>query len=170
VTITGALMIPIEPGWRELTARAFVVYLPLDALTYLAILALGAASDVERQRRAAVQREQALRADVLDARLAALRARLNPHFLFNALNSVAVLARAGKTEETGGVIEGLTALLRYVLDDRRSALVRLDLIRELRADSEYTHSALLSTGERVPVSRDRRKGLEKALLTFDGQC
>jgi two-component system LytT family response regulator len=45
----------------------------------------------------------------------------------------------------------------------RSALVRLDLIRELRADSEYTHSALLSTGERVPVSRDRRTGLEKAL-------
>jgi hypothetical protein len=122
VTITNALMIPIEPGWWELTARAFVVYLPLDALTYLAILVLGAASDVERQRRGAVQREQALRIEVLDARLSALRARLNPHFLFNALNSVAVLARAGKTEETGGVIEGLTALLRYVLDDRRSTV------------------------------------------------
>jgi two-component system LytT family response regulator len=45
----------------------------------------------------------------------------------------------------------------------RSALVRLDLIRELRADSPYTYSALLSTGARVPVSRERVKQLEARL-------
>lgn len=45
----------------------------------------------------------------------------------------------------------------------RSALVRLDLIRELRADSPYSYSALLTTGARVPVSRERVKGVEAAL-------
>ncbi|MDB4874816.1 MAG: response regulator receiver [Gemmatimonadetes bacterium] len=45
----------------------------------------------------------------------------------------------------------------------RSALVRLDLIRELRADSPYAYSALLSTGARVPVSRERVKQLEARL-------
>jgi two-component system LytT family response regulator len=45
----------------------------------------------------------------------------------------------------------------------RSALVRLDLIRELRADSPYSYSALLTTGARVPVSRERVKGVESAL-------
>jgi two-component system LytT family response regulator len=45
----------------------------------------------------------------------------------------------------------------------RSALVRLDLIREVQAESPYTHSALLSTGQRVPVSRERLKGLQDAL-------
>jgi two-component system, LytTR family, response regulator len=42
----------------------------------------------------------------------------------------------------------------------RSALVRVDLIREVRAESAYTYSALLSTGARVPVSRERLKSLE----------
>lgn len=45
----------------------------------------------------------------------------------------------------------------------RSALVRLDLIRELRAESAYSYSAVLATGERVPVSRERLKGVEAAL-------
>ena len=45
----------------------------------------------------------------------------------------------------------------------RSALVRLELIRELRAESTYSYSALLSTGARVPVSRERLRGLEETL-------
>lgn len=45
----------------------------------------------------------------------------------------------------------------------RSALVRVDLIRELRAESAYSYSALLSSGARVPVSRERFKGLEARL-------
>jgi two-component system LytT family response regulator len=45
----------------------------------------------------------------------------------------------------------------------RSALVRLDLIREVRAESPYSYSALLATGARVPVSRERFKGLEARL-------
>ena len=45
----------------------------------------------------------------------------------------------------------------------RSALVRIDLIRELRAESPYSYSALLATGARVPVSRERLRGLEETL-------
>jgi two-component system LytT family response regulator len=45
----------------------------------------------------------------------------------------------------------------------RSALVRIDLIRELRAESPYSYSALLATGVRVPVSRERLRGLEETL-------
>jgi len=45
----------------------------------------------------------------------------------------------------------------------RSALVRLDPIRELRADSPYSYSAVLITGARVSVSRERFKGVEAAL-------
>ena len=45
----------------------------------------------------------------------------------------------------------------------RSALVRLDLIREIRAESAYSHSAVLATGARVPVSRERLRGLQNAL-------
>jgi two-component system LytT family sensor kinase len=122
IGISALLSIPIPFGWSETTLIAFKIFLPLDALAYLTILALGFASDVERLRRQARQRETALAAESLEARLAALRARLNPHFLFNALNSVTVLARTGKTEETNRLVEGLTSLLRYVLDERRQTV------------------------------------------------
>jgi two-component system LytT family sensor kinase len=113
------LFIPIVPGWTALTRAAFAVYLPLDALAYVAILSLAYASDTARHRRAEAQTAAALRAESVNSRLAALRSRLNPHFLFNALNSVSVLAAAGKGRETGELVQGLTALLRYVLDERR---------------------------------------------------
>ena len=100
VALSGLLFIPLTPNWHTLALTAFTIYLPLDLLAYVTILTLGFASDVERQRRDSAQREAAMQAESLNSRLAALRARLNPHFLFNALNSVHVLARAGKPEET----------------------------------------------------------------------
>jgi two-component system, LytTR family, response regulator len=45
----------------------------------------------------------------------------------------------------------------------RSALVRVDLIRELRMESPYSYAALLANGERVPVSRERYKALAARL-------
>src|SRR5581483_1773283 len=75
VVSSGALFVPIEPSWSELTRVAFIDYLPLDLLVYVAIVTLGFASDVARQQRAAAQRESALRAESLDSRLSALRAR-----------------------------------------------------------------------------------------------
>jgi two-component system LytT family response regulator len=45
----------------------------------------------------------------------------------------------------------------------RSALVRIDLIRQITAESAYSHTAVLAGGERVPVSRERLRGLQSVL-------
>jgi two-component system LytT family response regulator len=45
----------------------------------------------------------------------------------------------------------------------RSALVRIDLIREIHPDSPYAYSATLASGARVPVSRERLKRLQEIL-------
>jgi LytS/YehU family sensor histidine kinase len=125
------------------------VFLPLDLLAYLTILALGFASDVERHRRLAAQRATALEAESLENRLAALRARLNPHFLFNALNSVTVLARSGKSNDAANVVDGVTSLLRYVLDDRRAAV---PLREELEFTRQYLAVQQVRFGERLRSS------------------
>ena len=64
------------------------------------------------ERRAA-QAAQA-RAELTDARMAALQARMQPHFLFNALNTIAELVRTdpGAAEAT---VEDLSAILRASL-------------------------------------------------------
>ena len=45
----------------------------------------------------------------------------------------------------------------------RSAIVRLDRVREVRTISRYEHAVVLTTGVRVRLSRDRRAKLESAL-------
>ena len=49
-----------------------------------------------------------------EARLAALRAQINPHFLFNAFNSIAALVRT-RPGEAEAVVEDLSDLFRYAL-------------------------------------------------------
>jgi two-component system, LytTR family, sensor kinase len=135
-TATAVLLIPVHPSWPDMARAAFESYLPLDAAAYLAILPIGYASDVERHRRAAAEREAALRTEAAENRLGALRSQLNPHFLFNALNSVDVLARSGRGEETSRLVGGITNLLRYVLDERRPVVPlseELDFVREYLA-------------------------------------
>lgn len=136
VVSIGLLLLAPRAGsiqWGGLVSTAFATYLPLDLLAYLAIVTLGFASDVESNRRRGLAREAALRTEASEIRLDALRARLDPHFLFNALSGVRVLAASGKIERSNEMLGGLTKLLRYVLDDRRpivSLEEELDFARE----------------------------------------
>ena len=130
-------------------------YAPFDALTYVAILGLAHLSDRARQAREARRRAATLQATAVAARLAALKARLDPHFLYNALNAAVTLARRGRGDETSHVLEELTALLRYVLDDTRPwtllheelAFVRRYLeIVQLRFGSRFTYTIDVDAG------------------------
>ncbi len=149
--VTAALFIPIVPGWRVLDQTAFVTYLPLDMLAYLAILTLGFASDAERRRRAASDREALLRTESLASRLGALRARLNPHFLFNALNGVQTLTRAGKTEDATHMLDGVSSLLRYVLDERPG---QVPLHDELQFAEQYLQVQQVRFGAKLRFTID----------------
>ena len=52
----------------------------------------------------------------LHAELAYLKTQINPHFLFNTLNSIYAMA-LGKSEQTATAILRLAAMMRYVLSD-----------------------------------------------------
>jgi two-component system LytT family sensor kinase len=93
-------------------------------LVYCAVLAAGYAReyflrDQERHREAI-----ALHAQLAEARLDALRAQINPHFLFNTLNAIAALVE----RDPAGVrrmIARLGELLRHTIDSRGAATVPL---------------------------------------------
>ncbi len=72
-------------------------------------------------RHAAEQTEAAARAQAqaVEAQLAALQSQMNPHFLFNALNTVAALVRTnGRAAEA--TVEHLADVLRRTLDRSRA--------------------------------------------------
>lgn len=97
--------------FQRLLGTAFILDLPLYALiVFVAEFVRVASGARERERRALT-----LETQLADARLRALRAQIQPHFLFNALNTVSVLmeedvARAQR------VLVKLSGLLRKAID------------------------------------------------------
>ena len=70
------------------------------------------------------QRAQ-LEAQASKAQLAMLRYQLNPHFLFNTLNSISTLVLLKQTERANAMLARLSSFLRYTLSDEPTALVPL---------------------------------------------
>lgn len=109
-------------------------------------LAVYDVEDVERMRAVAAQlavaverirlldRERALVRQTADAEMAALRAQINPHFLFNALNTVAALIR-DRPDEAEETVENLAALFRDVLN--ASGQAEVSLRDEIRLVTRY---------------------------------
>ena len=86
-----------------------------------------------------------------DAELRALRAQLNPHFLFNALNTIAYLMRAAPARAQDTLYR-LTDLLRAVL--RRSEGVCVTLGQELEIVEAYLAIEQARFGERLTFRID----------------
>lgn len=72
-----------------------------------------------------VEREKALVRQSAEAELVALRAQINPHFLFNALNTIVALIeeRPSEAEQT---VEHLAALFRHILQTSSRPFVTLE--------------------------------------------
>src|SRR5215467_2010381 len=81
-----------------------------------------------------------------EAQLASLEALVDPHFLFNTLNSIAALVR-DRPADAERVIEQLSSLLRSSLDRRASSLVTLD--EELILVRSYLEIERIRFGERL---------------------
>jgi len=59
------------------------------------------------------------------AQLAMLRYQLNPHFLFNTLNSISTLVLLKQTERANAMLSRLASFLRYTLVNEQAAQVTL---------------------------------------------
>ncbi len=82
------------PGLHQLPMRiapAMPILAGLGILLYLAVLTLHYLLAAVGRSREAERTEQELRVLAREAELKALRAQLNPHFLFNSLNSISAL-------------------------------------------------------------------------------
>ena len=101
--------------------------------------------------RAFYQRLRKSEAAVHEARLQALRAQVSPHFLFNALNSIAALVYT-HPREAQDVVVNLAELFRYTLEASQSDHVTL--ADELRAARQYLSIEQARFGERLTVEFD----------------
>ncbi len=97
---------------------------------------------------------------VAEAQLASLESRVDPHFFFNTLNTIAALVR-DKPAEAERVIEQLASLMRSSLD-RRATLVPLG--DELALVKSYLDIERVRFGDRLRFSIDTESGGERGLV------
>lgn len=108
-----------------------------------------------RERELAASR---LQGQLAHAQLQALRMQLNPHFLFNALNSISMLVRGGRNDEAVRMLAGLGDLLRGVLEENRPNEVplrdELDFLRRYLAIEQIRAGRLEVRMEVAPELMD----------------
>jgi signal transduction histidine kinase len=95
--------------------RWFLTTLPFGFAVYFGVVAAEHASRYLLESRRNETRAALLAAQLAEARLGALRMQLNPHFLFNGLNTILVMVRDGDCAAAADSIERLASVLRRVL-------------------------------------------------------
>lgn len=133
-----------------------------DLIIYGSILAVIFGLDYAKRFRDRDLIASQLEAQLAQARFSAVQMQLQPHFLFNALNSVAMLVRAERSRDALDVIVGFSELLRYVLDEGGTTDVPLRV--ELRFAKQYLDIEKVRYGDRLSISVDVPSELEDALV------
>ena len=113
-----------------------------------------------------VEKERAEKADLLahKAQLQMLRYQLNPHFLFNALNTIRALVEGDK-EKAKQIITVLSEFLRYSLVSKNNTMV--DFADELNAIRHYIEIQKIRYENKLEVTIDIQPETEKfKILSF----
>ncbi len=96
------------------------------------------------------------------AQLAMLRYQLNPHFLFNTLNSISTLVLLKQTERANAMLSRLSSFLRYTLANEPTAHVTV--AQEVETLKLYLEIEKMRFEDRLRPSFDVDPAAEKARL------
>ena len=160
-------MIPSEVGLPPAALRERTLRLIADGLVtwyfffgawaslYLAISGATALRTAERRASKAER-------DAQDAQLKALRYQVNPHFLFNTLNSLSSLMMAGRAEEAETMIVNLSTFFRssLALDPAED----VTLADEIRFQRLYLDIEKVRFPNRLKVETDIPEALQSAMV------
>ena len=146
----GAFWAQLGLEWLSWT----FITLPFGVAVYLCMVGIEHATRyfIEvREREVQVAR---LSEQLSSARFAALQSQLNPHFLFNTLNTIAVLVRDNERQTAVRIVEYLSELLRSTLTRHRANEVtlgeELELVRQYVAIEKERFSDRLRPEFRIP--------------------
>jgi signal transduction histidine kinase len=113
------------------------------------VLGFAGALHARRAHRAAIAAAQA-EAALVRAELSAISGKLQPHFLFNTLNSIVLLTRKDPQAAERALL-GFSRMLRYLLDADRAPGGRVPLADELDFVRDYLDLESLRLGDRLAV-------------------
>lgn len=156
VLVASVLALWIQPfvpvvtsGLLQTFGTQFVTLLPVDLLACLALVLVGWVLGMARAARQLELRESRLEAELAKARLEALRLEIQPHFIFNTLNTIAALVRLRSNDAALEMIVGLGELMRLTLDRANEQQVTLGA--EIDLTARYIDLQRARFGDRLMI-------------------
>ena len=154
----GSATVMLQPAptrvdrWREIVEIALGRYFVILAWAafYYAMLA-------GVQMRESQRREERFRSAAKAAELRSLRYQVNPHFLFNALNSLSALVMTGRPDKAEQMIQSLSRFYRHSLAEDTSADV--ELVDEFDLQRQYLEIEKVRFPERLKTRYDLPEAL-----------
>ncbi len=126
-------------AWSEEATFAFTITPPFWETWWFRLLVIITASAVLiivfRNRIAQINRKAKLQQQMQELEMQALKARMNPHFIYNAMNSIQSLVMNEEPEAAVRYVGKFAKLLRQVLDNSDKSFIPLD--RELSSLQLY---------------------------------
>lgn len=120
----------------------------LTIVVFLMIVALGLSIQITRQWRLSERRAMQAETDKVNAELSFLKAQVNPHFLFNTLNTIYSLILT-QNPLAGDSVLKLSNIMRYVTDDAMADFVSLK--KEVASLTDYIELQRLQQGRKVKL-------------------
>jgi sensor histidine kinase YesM len=139
-------------SWGARLLRAWYDVMPTMVSLYAAVLIAAWAMAEARERERRTLRASQLEAQLHAARLEALRAKLQPHFLYNTLNGIAALVADVQPARAVAAIEHLSELLHASLRD--DAREEIPITEEVALAERYLALQRMRFGERLQYDLD----------------
>lgn len=98
--------------------------------------------------------------------LASLRAQINPHFIFNCLNSIYRYTKERDTDTAAKYLQKFSSLLRLVLENSRTE--KITLARDLEALQLYVDIEALRFKEKLQYSLETDPDIDPTFLQIPG--
>jgi two-component system, LytTR family, sensor kinase len=149
---------PLGPHLADLLSH----YLAIEMIVYAAVAGAIMFLQARRESEARAIAAERLRAQLSEARLAALRMQLAPHFIFNTLNAISTLALRGDVAATCKSLALLSDMMRSVLD--AAPRTEVPLSDELAFIGLYLELQKLRFENRLVVHWDIEAGARDALV------
>ncbi len=118
-------------------------------LIFLMLTALGFAIQIVKQWRESERRAFQAETDKKNAELSFLKAQINPHFLFNTLNTIYTLILTNNPLAGNAVLK-LSNIMRYVTDDATADFVSLE--KEVASITDFIELQQLQHNKKVKIA------------------
>ncbi len=145
-------------AWGTTLLYQAMIYLIAYALILTITYLVDSRENIARQMTETAR----LNEELSKAQLAALRRQMEPHFMFNTLNSIAGLVRDHRNESAVNMIVGLSEFLRRASESSHRSQVTL--AEEVEYLQRYVDIQQVRFGDRLRVSVDIPEDLLNALV------